>query len=314
MVEKALGSAKTYLNEVKRAPIWPIILGAFLILLGILYNDHGVGIFTLFEKKTVALFISELGFAFVIAFVISVGIEMRSRREHNALVAMQLAAANRNIFEAIYKVRMPPEVFQEIEEKIIKQKFYRKNTHIYYTFSSQDNPIEGHEISKIFKVEVNLSYDVENLSDDDDDFDLRVFIETPLIRELSDRVQLIDLLLDGKSISREELEKARRNWADTENYIRYRYPIPVQGGHSRKVEIIYEMVKLERDNEAWRSFYPCDSLRLTLILPTNLTCSVDAIHPDGITSTKGKAGDQLREFRIDKPLLPAHGVLFWWSC
>jgi hypothetical protein len=292
-------------DEAKGVPRWPLIIGIVLILVGIIYSMHGIGLPGLLDVKSISSFIKEVGFAFMIAFVLSIAIESKARREHNALVQTHLHALNRNVFQALYGIRTPQGLFEQVEDTIIKQKFFRRNVHMVYQFMPAST-------SKVFVMDVDLNYHVENISRDQDSFRIPVTLEKPFLKDVSDKVKLRAIVIDGKHLSDQELQEARDAAPDCEKFIRFSHNVDVDGESTRRIEIKYTMVKLHQDYEVWRSVFPCDGLRLTVTVPQGVEILAHQIHPTPLRESVGKHGDTLREWVLERPVLPYQGVLIWW--
>jgi hypothetical protein len=69
--------------------------------------------------------------------------------------------------------------------------------------------------------------------------------------------------------------------------------------------------KLSSDTEVWRSIVSCSGVNFIINFPQGMRIGVDAIHPDGFKLTCRT--DTVICGRIERPLYPHNGFMFWWK-
>src|SRR5690349_7633454 len=95
-----------------------------------------------FFRHLIYLFISELGVAGIVALLIISTIEKFTRNKHEKAAKDQISTIKENLFYAIYRRHIPPEVFSEVERCLLLKDIIRRDYSIEYDLS----PLEEEEI------------------------------------------------------------------------------------------------------------------------------------------------------------------------
>ena len=281
-----------------------LILGAVVVGVSYLLNEHAW-----YHHA-----IRDLGIAIIVSFIVIITIEQRQRREQDAAIKKFLERSHRGLFEIIFGVNLPRNVWDLLTEKIMNEKFFRKDTHVFYNITIPDglSPI-GNIPAVLVRQETRM--EIENLTGSKIKYEARFFVEKrqkdnfQLETENPPSIQLFIDHVEVKNIGK----PSESNPGDVDSeYNLYQHNIDIAGKDSRHLIVgDYPRRKLISDTEFWRSIYPCDGLSITLDFPACLTVGLDAIHPDNVEIIH--KSDTLIHARISRPLLPHNGFTFWWS-
>ncbi|GEP06587.1 hypothetical protein [Methylobacterium oxalidis] len=259
-------------------------------------------------------FTRDIGIACLVAFIVIVTIEQRQRREQNQEIRRFLSETHEHLFSTILGVEFPGEVWKLLVQKVMKEKFFRKDTHVFYKLS---DPAEPRQIGGIDVVTIQqvTSMEVVNLTGDRVVFPARFFVERlqgPDHQPVLDRKPDIEVSVDGIAIAQSEMKAREPVGKSDEIYNLYEFDVEIGKDDSKIVKMRdYPRDKLVVDSEMWRSVYVCDGLFISITFPDTLEVDIDAIHPDPIEILY--RSDTMITARIERPLLPHNGVAFWWS-
>jgi len=114
--------------------------------------------------KLLGVGLTELGFAFFIAFFLHISIEMHSRTEHDRQIS-------RGVLSYIYGVNLDDQMFHATEEHVFRSNFFRRDMRVQYDFQSLRD-------GKLL-IKHSVEYWVENIGNSDDIYDIRTFVEVP---------------------------------------------------------------------------------------------------------------------------------------
>ncbi|MFO1102489.1 MAG: hypothetical protein U1E20_06270 [Methylocystis sp.] len=285
--------------------------GIVLILAGAALGKTWVEFFVP-SKEIVATFVGELGFATLIAYFVSTGIESIARERHNANVLKQIKRIKRDVFEAIYKKDHDPRLIDFIDSNIFRHPFYRTDFSLrvricylddcdYAKVPNAEDPVLVHVTSR------NV---VKNISTVDHEYPINVFIEKPYIQTLKPRVGLKGLTINGAPLSAADLQDALKE--ETEDFLRYEKIVPIGKKESVVVQSDLCCVKFARDEMPWRSHDTSNGFYVSVEHPPGIKADALPIHRNTSIRPQHNAGAQL-ELRIDEPLFPHNGVTIWWA-
>ena len=254
-------------------------------------------------------FMTELGFAFLIAAVLFVLIEEWSAR-HHAKTAIGL----------LYGVRPQGWFFHKIEEYVLRQKFYRSHVRVTYAFKEQ----EGENIL----VHQSISYTAINRCAEDDTakvpvtgrVDLKSLHVGPT--KWDSRLGIRTLVVGKDSIPLEKLKRKKDPQERTQTWV-YEEPanLPARGklelayNGTVAIEAMHHVVKHNHDAAVWSSAIPCDGVELcvTWEAPMRLKFMFNATHPE-IGDIEPQRGErQLTVLLENVAFLKGHGIHFWWA-
>ncbi|MCA0406276.1 MAG: hypothetical protein LCH39_09025 [Proteobacteria bacterium] len=208
---------------------------------------------------------AEVGFALIIAFMLSVTLERQYKKEYNKFVtdkvnSMQEYAKqneekmSKNIFDYVYGNRVDRKLFQIVEDSILKEKFYKRENKVYYEI--------GEIVDGWVSVGIEFEFVVENISSDDGEYDLNCFYEKPLLETgapdaLKSGVAV--LYVDGQK-TQSEIDDADKNTEDDENFKRFNVRVPIRCGERKSIKIKTYIRKMSCDSDFWRTVNASDGV------------------------------------------------------
>lgn len=290
-------------------PVAVVLTGALLISISIIvdifYNQKSSG-----PSYYAAIFLKELGFAFIVAWLVSITIEQAASKWRSEEVSNQLNAIKENVFSAVFNVRQPDEMIDLLNRTIFRKAFYRQQYSVNVLFEYL--PVSG-KPDMVF-LDITSRFKAMNMTASPQKFKYAATIEIPYDRELANLAVLKSVSIDGVRLTDEQMAQAKANGADTDDFKRYAHEIPVLAKGSVTIVSNYTLVKHTRDALVWQVFDPCDGFRLTAVSPKDLVIYGDAIHPFApAEKSGGKIGDAKFAIHVEQPLFPNHGVQLWWD-
>lgn len=202
-------------------------------------------------------------------------------------------------------------MFLATEEHVFKAKFFRSSLDVEYEFL-KDN---GNNII----VKYSLSYEVENIGREFATYQVLTLVEKRADHvgvSFSDGVQLglLRITVDGQDVAPEEIEQARNAIPDDDDFVTSSYPIQLNPGERRRVQVVHVLEKGLRDSELWRSLIPCAGItfRLRWNPDSNLVFRAEPVHPAGKFDSIHRDENSLIA-TLGQPFFPHNGIHFWWS-
>jgi hypothetical protein len=137
----------------------------------------------------------DVGIALIVAFVIIISIEQRSRSELNRIIGRFLGKTHENLFQSILGVQFPKLMFDFVRDRLMKEPVFRMDTEVHYTIGSPSD-LKRFGIATLM-LDVTFSYRIKNLSDRRQTHPLRFFIEESGKGEGQEPPKLPLLYVDG---------------------------------------------------------------------------------------------------------------------
>ena len=162
-------------------------------------------------------FFHELGFAFIIAALIAVGIEEVARRKQNALVASQIATMNRNVIEAVYERRFPKSIFRHIERSVLEFPFLRRDVDVTVELEFLNNGQKQKGEDGIILVNFAVKASVVNTSREAAKYIPKLFIECPWKKRLLKYCLVKRVTINDKNLTDKEIKEADERVKNTDD-------------------------------------------------------------------------------------------------
>lgn len=297
--------------RVYRQPVMILASGVICLLLGIVLHLAEFH-FTSTSNKWLPYcytFLREFGFALIISYFITMGIERTSRDRHNDHVSQQIELIKTNVFEAVYSRRQDPRLISLLETEIFGRPFFRTGYEVQMTFAYIASDIEA----QMLKVTIQLRYRQNNTTNKSQSSQFKATIEIPYNKRLADEAQIKSLAINGVALTPQELEEANVRLPDTLDFKRYEWPLEVPARGHVDVRAEYSLVKHCRDAMVWQVFDPCDGLSVTVFHPEDIIIFGAPIHSSEGEKHGGGLHENTFAVRINEPLFPHNGVQMWWS-
>jgi len=305
-----------------------LLIGVFLIVAAVLLDAYREATAEFVTRTTHSLFwtkpetwivvLKELGFAFLISLVISVGIEESSRIEFNQTVNDRIREIQLNVFRSTYGLDLDPKITNEIEALVLQSPFVRSKYEANYKIQLFParwlNPNCPSNI-RVAKVHSTVFYTVKNISKRDQIYEVKKNVEKSPIQELKPLTRITGVTIGGRIMSAAQLLAADERIEDSEFQKCFSEIVTIRSGESLDVHIASETIKFEDDNEIWTSLIPSDDMTLRVEFPAEVRkCAAGAIHRSPLIEYGAADGALTREWRIREAVLPHQGISFWWHC
>ncbi|WP_210093584.1 hypothetical protein [Ruegeria sp. HKCCSP346] len=305
-----------WFRGIAEAAKWPLAVGFLVSFLGLFlllkYEPS-----TLFWKVVYAG-ITELGFAFVIAWIVLATLEVRARDAHEKEVMERREEfegellnrekiLNKNIFDYIYSVRLPKDIFLSIEKNIFQSPFVKDYQRIDYHFE---------EVKKGWVlIRGEFEYEIRNVSREKKPFDIKFYIEKELGDAPPPFVQkgFYKVIVDGEHLSTEDIQAADEEAEDTVEYTNFKLVKKLSPDQTMKVVLGFHLRKRTTDSEIWQSLDTCSHLDVKISYdPREFDLHVTTIHPNDEFTAVDKDDYGVR-VEMSEPLLRGNGVYLWWA-
>jgi hypothetical protein len=295
--------ARTVWQAMKDHPI-PLLIGITCLLAGHAFSHNEI----------VQELFRDTGIAFVVAFIIIITIEQKSRRELNERIQQFMQLSHQYLFKSVFGVDLPQRMYDLVQERILKEPFYRFGTQVNYDLRPLTDQASTRFGARRLLLDVDFSYTVKNLSDREQPYAVKFFVENNFpMRTGADRVPAVPqprVSINGVPLTEAELRAADAQWFNTPGMTRYIHEISLARGATAHIKVEHTLDKLIADSETWRSIYPCDGLNVSISYPDELTVEVDGIHRSDLVTIHKSPVSYRGEIR--EPLFPANGIVFWW--
>ena len=187
----------------------------------------------------------------------------------------------------------------------MKQNMFRKNTRVHYEILPlvlDDGSIDRGS----FLLNFHQIYELHNLSGSEQVYYVTLSVErTPLVDKPN-----VCIVVDGIPLDHTKIAEADESWENTNEFMRYKYPVHVKSNSFKELQFRASLVKLRSDTEVWRALAPSDGAMVTISHPETLDLSFDLLHPDAASDLVQTS--VVTSFRIKRPLLAHNGFMFWW--
>jgi hypothetical protein len=328
----------TLLKRLRSANIWGS--GLALLLAAVLLNEiHPVIAPTAHLPPPTIIdhalnlldeFLKDLGFAFVIGWVISFAIEQASKEElkniiegrineFSETIQARLKDIQHHVFHSTYRRHIPLHFIDEIEKLVFDSEFIRRNNIWNYVLSVMRAPdLDPSDPTlpdmPVVYAEVTMSYEVENITNDPLPFEVCVNLEKPPFKALERFVKVEEIRINGKKLTPAELAEGLGADGGSSGATQFKKTIDViPPKHSVRILGRCKTIKLQDDVELWRSLVMSEGMTLMVRFPKEAKAKgAAAIHRIRIQE-KTETEDAC-VWSIEGPVLPQQGFVFWWRC
>ncbi len=302
------------------------------LLIGVLFVLVGLAIIAPMEKmsfyqKLVYGVVIEVGFAFIIAWLVGLLVERGARQEYNEYVqkredeekersrehlAEREREISRNVFSYLYNVNLSRELFKIVQQYIFEQPVVKTKQFLEYELISPEDPS-----SEWLKMKCYFDYTLKNVSAEPIDHSV-IFYTSDVVGEDApdlDGVGLLSVYIGDEAVPPEEFEDLDAAAEDAPGVKRYSKVKTIQSGEEVRVEITAIQLKRVDDDDLWQSSCVCDSCELKFKFdPELFNVFLEPVHPQNSFDQSFPIGpDNCVRVRISRPLLPKNGIYMWWN-
>lgn len=311
------------------APIiwWPLIIGGFCILASIAI-EHGLWVHaggmpsavaepahrappsSVFNFAVPVLWIAEMGYALVIAWVVAIAIEASSRKEHNQAVEESRRAISQDVFQGVYSIRHDSSYVRTVISTCLEETLMRENYSISYKvepFPGADADAKGKDL---VLVTVTIRYDLRNVGPSDQSYSSTYSIP---VREgpLEEHAKVTLIQIDNVTCEGDELKKCGRKGEDGD--LNYDFRVELEPQESKEVLIEAVLVKDMSDGDTFGFRRP--TMGVTVRLDVNvpgLEFGASERTASPMKVVRAPHPGRTAEWRVDGPILPFNSVNLWW--
>jgi len=262
--------------------------------------------------KLIIGFLTEIGFAFVIAWAVAHLVEKGARREYDQYTQEKSKLISQNVFGYLYSVKFPRSAFRVLEEHVFSQPIIKTVTKLEYEL------LDGEVAPGWIKMRCEFDYTLKNLSDTAIEHPVR--FHTSKVSGLNepkvDGIGLQSLIVGDDVIAEERFGEIDNAAPDDVGLHKYLVTRSIAPNSELRVRVTFTQLKRSNDNDLWQSNSVCEGIELKLRYnPDAYNVFVEAVHPSSTFDSDigPSGGNRCRTVRIDKALLPKNGVFMWWN-
>jgi hypothetical protein len=289
---------------------WTWISGAVLIFIGLLLllliNP------TELVHKLLIGFITEIGFALLIAWGVAMVVERGAREEYDRYTQEKARVISQNVFGYLYNVRFPRNVFSTVEEYVFKVPVVKTHQRLDYHLL---NP-EGN--SGWMRMRCEFDYILKNVSDQTIAYPIRFHVSQvsgmspPNLAGLG----LQSLVIGEDVVPSSRFSELDRASPDHVGEKRYEIVKDIAPDAELRVRVTFIQPKRVEDNDLWTSNSVCQNVELKFRYdPSIYNAFVIPVHPSNRfdTNIPPNGDSNCHTVTIDSALLPKNGLFMWWS-
>jgi hypothetical protein len=315
----------TFIDKLKQSLRWPFYVGAAFILVAIAL-EHGFDVFgsvpslgdsLIYTKKTIILLIAEIGYAFIIAWIVSVAIEAIATAERNKEVTDQREMIANDVMQAVFGIRHEKSYVRSVIETCFEQPHFREDYDLHYRvecFPESDRDRLNLEEGRFVLMHTHMRYRVRNMSGKDESFRIGYGLPTRshVLHDLCKvtAISVGGVAFKGSEVAQTEITHNGENVPLNDRA--YEFFVPVVGGGSVEILIKSQTVKEMSDNDTFGFRYPTSNARLRM--DVNVEGLIFGVTPRVAANILEivPPTDWTGEWKIDGPILPFNSVVFWW--
>ena len=280
----------------------------------------------------------DLGFAVLIAFVISLLVDQAAHMEQNSFfetAVNQIRSEHaqiiekfrsdhvsfvdqisKNVFLSVLKKKLPDEISNIAIDILVGQQYIRKDLYLKYTIDMLEEP-GFQESHRYVSVKGHLSYRYVNITEGEVRVNINLFLPMPADPAIRHRLTIDRVMLGERELSRSEIQEGDSRISDSETDKRATWPVTLGVGQTLAVGLDYSLVKEVSDSDCWTSLAPTSGGQYEVRVNVgNLEGGGDALHSGSLIPADGSpTGIRLGGgclFNFERALLPFQGVLLWW--
>jgi hypothetical protein len=304
----ALGKDTTLGDSFRK--YWTIIVGVLFVFVGLFFALH-FHVETLGPKLLIG-FVTEIGFALLIAWGVAHVIERGARKEYDNYTKEKAQIISQNVFGYLYSVKLPRSAFDVMEEHIFKAPIIKTEQKLEYEL------LDPEDDSGWIKMRCEFDYTLKNISDS--------VVKHP-VRFHASRVSVIgapdipglglqSLFIGPEEIPADKFPEIDLAAADDVGIQKYQVDREIQPNAELRVRVRFVQLKRVDDNDLYQTNTVTESFELKLRYNADMfDVFIEAVHPsskfDGDIIQNG--GRRCRTVSIDQALLPKNGVFMWWN-
>ncbi|MEA2885150.1 MAG: hypothetical protein QOH32_4406 [Bradyrhizobium sp.] len=259
----------------------------------------------------------DIGFAFLIASLVSTFIEYSSIREQDGMLKKAIGAIGESVILGVYKIRHPEEYIKAVVNSCLAIRHIRRDYNVIcevYDLTDAECEELGVIPRTLVKVVADVKYKSNNMGHDYAFFEGRYYIPKRG-GKLETLAKVTYLKVGEKTYTEDEIEVAEIKPGE-ENYSSsdrsYKFPLYAYPDDPIPIHIKSVFVKERSDNEIFVFLYPSIAASIKFFfhvegLRIGVKSRTASDSTDAATVTDGHV-----EWKVTGPLLPYNYVTVWW--
>jgi hypothetical protein len=305
------------------APMFLLAMGLGLVFFAVLLEHPDVAHLSdaypaptmLLARATWVGLCKEIGFALLIAWGVSAGIERRARERDEENAEQTRGRIARDVVHAVYGLNHDANYVRTVIETNLHSKIVREFYDCEYTIeplSPAEEKALGAPPGRLLRFTQVSKYSFLNVSGADVAFDVKYSLPARFGQKLRDFAGVQAISFDGKWQERPEVDKHQTSQPD-DSYKSYCWPRVVPG--HQKLEVVVRAVSIKElsDNEIWGSYH---ATYKGMDLVVHVKAPGVRYGLRALTATEVKKVYDTKEgdarWEIVGPILPNDSVTFWW--
>lgn len=255
--------------------------------------------------------VRDLGIAFIVGGIVSLGIERLSRKRFLDEIAAEIHKIERSAINAAYLKDFPEKYTEFLEGMLASSDLFRHNTSITIDLIEPAEPIFDKQNSPMLYVEITSSSTIQNISKSP------ALITPPLFQDCDwDKKppKLLAWKAGDKELNADEIVEAEASAVQSTFQHHYTFPktFSLEPGATLHVHSKVRTRKYQRDVTTWCGLLPSDQLRFTIAHPAGYRVFAQAKTPARDGNLPLETDGRRLDLEIFSALLPYTTVEYGW--
>jgi hypothetical protein len=253
--------------------------------------------------------LKELGIAFLIAAVISEGIERIAHDKQAAETRDAIDKIKENLLESVYKTKSASVFFDPFKKYVLQEPLIRTNCLLQIdVYPEKDGPLDG---QSLMVLDVKTTFALENCSKEGKDFNIPAHIEQPWPEMKSEN----DITVKKKNANTDKYEAVQIKIDDavgSDDLKHFYFSVHIEALSHCDIIVHYKLLKYGRDSSSFISIIPTDRMNIFINYKQLIDLFYTSIHSKDFIDESMYKGDGKLQLLAAEPLFPGNGIEFWW--
>lgn len=279
-------------------------------------GSHGLAVAIL---DTISHILRDVGISFIVAMIIVAVVDIKES-ERRARAVEDFAAKAEGVMDAVsrqalnyfFAKELPDGWFEYIRDDIKSFNFIRHDTKL--DFSVVDGEFVE-DCPDYIILNQDLSYTIENISGGNQKYSVPIFSEKVFDDRLSEIQKPIEILVDGRRLTKEEISAADKALPDSDHHKKYSFDISIPKNGKVVVSTRIQTPRQKRDTYVWVAILPSNGLEVSLSVERGLYGELTLVHPSysfQAEIVQAAHNGKSARVRTAKPIMPYTAVELKW--